>query len=179
MSGSQDINYPPDEIYKKSGFQKQNFEHVILWMLKNNEKVEWADFKDEPIKIAQSTLSNYMTRLMRKGFIEKIERGQYQITSDGEKRFNELSRATEAKRKLSYPPEVIGKTRNYEDIILWMAYNNNYLKWSDFLDDKSPIFINQSSLSKNMNYLKDKNYIRKGFILKFLNILWQSITLVA
>jgi len=161
MSGSQDINYPPEEIYKKSGFQKQNFEHVILWMLKNNEKVEWSDFKDDPIKIAQSTLSNYMTRLMRKGYIEKIERGLYQITSTGENRFNELSRATEAKRKLSYPPEVIGKTRNYEDIILWMAYNNNYLKWSDFLDERAPIFINQSSLSKNMNYLKDKNYIRK------------------
>ena len=154
MSRPQDINYPPEEIYKKSGYQKLNFEHVILWMLKNNEKVEWSDFKDEPINIAQSTLSNYITSLMRKGFVEKIERGQYQITTKGEDRYNELSKAKETKRKLSYPPKVIRDSRNYEDIILWLAYNNNYLKWSDFVDDKAPVFINQSSLSKSMNFLK-------------------------
>jgi len=98
---------------------------------------------------------------MRKGYIEKIERGKYQITSKGEGRFNELSLSQEAKRILSYPPDIIGESRNYEDIILWMAYNNNYLKWSDFLDDRAPVFINQSSLSKNINSLKDSSFIRK------------------
>ncbi|MFX1387874.1 MAG: tetratricopeptide repeat protein, partial [Promethearchaeota archaeon] len=159
MSQPQNVNYPPKEIYEAPKLGKKNFEHIILWMLKNNDKVEWSDFKDKPIKIAQSTLSNYMSRLLRQGFIDKIERGQYQITPKGESRFNELSREKEAKRKLSYPPDVIARTRNYEDIILWMAYNNNYIKWSDF--SQEPIMINQSSLSKNMNYLKDRNYIKK------------------
>jgi tetratricopeptide (TPR) repeat protein/DNA-binding HxlR family transcriptional regulator len=160
MSHPQNINYPPEEV-REPKFEKKNFEHIILWMLKNNEKVEWSDFKERPIEIAQSTLSNYMSRLMNQGFIKKVRRGLYKITSSGEDRFNELSREKEAVRKLSYPPEAISKTRNYEDIILWMAYNNNYLKWSDFLDDSAPIFINQSSLSKHMNFLMDKNYIRK------------------
>ncbi|MFW9999631.1 MAG: tetratricopeptide repeat protein [Candidatus Hodarchaeota archaeon] len=161
MSRTQEINYPPEEIYKKSGFEKPNFEHVILWMLKNNKEVEWSNFKEDPINIAQSTLSNYMNSLMRKGYIEKIERGKYQITTKGEGRFNEISLSQETKRLLSYPPDVIGDSRNYEDIILWMAYNNNYLKWSDFLDDRAPIFINQSSLSKSINSLKDNSFIQK------------------
>jgi tetratricopeptide (TPR) repeat protein len=40
-----------------------------------------------------------------------------------------------------------------------MAYNNNYLKWSEFLEP--PLSINQSSLSKNLNFLLDNDYIRK------------------
>ncbi|MFX1525614.1 MAG: tetratricopeptide repeat protein, partial [Promethearchaeota archaeon] len=63
-------------------------------------------------------------------------------------------------RKLNYPPKIILKSgRNYSDWILWMTYNNNYCKRSDFLED--PLSINQSSLSKNLNVLTDKGYIIK------------------
>ncbi|GAH40203.1 unnamed protein product, partial [marine sediment metagenome] len=55
----------------------------------------------------------------------------------------------------------MGKKENYDHIILWMTYNNNYLKWSDFLNDKAPIFINQSALSKNMNILLKKDLVKK------------------
>jgi tetratricopeptide (TPR) repeat protein len=41
-----------------------------------------------------------------------------------------------------------------------MVYNNNYCKWADFLEE--PLSINQSSLSKNLNFLIEK----KGFIRK-------------
>ncbi|MFX1476556.1 MAG: tetratricopeptide repeat protein [Promethearchaeota archaeon] len=161
MSGTTELNYPPEEVIQSVYPNRKNFEHIILWMLKNNENVEWADFKEDPLNISQSTLSNYINKLDSKGFIQRIKRGVYCITPSGEERYNELSRAKEVKRRLSYPPNVIADSRNYDDIILWMAYNNNYLKWSDFQEDRSPIFINQSSLSKNLNMLLDTELIRK------------------
>jgi tetratricopeptide (TPR) repeat protein len=41
-----------------------------------------------------------------------------------------------------------------------MAYNNNFLKWSDFLDE--PLSINQSSLSKTIKSLLNSEAIRKN-----------------
>jgi len=40
-----------------------------------------------------------------------------------------------------------------------MVYNNNFCKWADFLED--PLSINQSSLSKNLNELIKRNYVKK------------------
>jgi len=161
MSGTQEINFPSEEIYKQVLGEKQNTEHVILWMLKNNESVEWSHFKEEPINIPQSTLSNYMSMLLSKGFVTKARRGVYELTEIGEKRYNELSREKEAKRRLSYPPDIILDSRTYEDVILWMAYNNNYLKWADFTDSDGSVFINQSSLSKNIKLLLSKGLLIK------------------
>ena len=161
MSRVTELNLPPEQIYKQVFGTRKNVEHIILWMLKNNEVVEWADFLEDPISIPQSTLSNYLKSLYFDGYIEKIKRGEYRITSKGTDRFNDLSRANQGERKLSYPPNVISKKRNYDNIILWMAYNNNYLRWSDFLDDKAPVFINQSALSKNINILLKKALVSK------------------
>jgi len=162
MSRVSELNLPPEEIYRKIWGTRKNVEHIILWLLKNNEVVEWADFLEEPISIPQSTLSNYLKSLFLDGYIEKVRRGEYRIIAKGEDRFNKLSKAKEGKRKLNYPPKAIGEKRNYDHIILWMTYNNNYLKWSDFLDDKAPIFINQSALSKNINVLLKKELVRKN-----------------
>ncbi|KKM96972.1 hypothetical protein LCGC14_1172780 [marine sediment metagenome] len=161
MSKAEELNYPPEELYKQTWNQKKNIEHIILWMLKNNEIVEWSDFKEDPISIAQSTLSNYISKLDNKGYVEKIKRGYYQITSKGEVRYNDLSRSKYTKRKLSYPPDIIRASRNYNHIILWMAYNNYSLKWSDFTEESSLVKINQSSLSKNLNLLMDNEFLRK------------------
>jgi len=60
-------------------------------------------------------------------------------------------------RKLRYPPELILNKRNYDHTILWMLYNNEYCKWKDFLE--KPISINNNSLTKNLNLL-----IKKGFV---------------
>ncbi len=162
MSGTEPTNFPPEEVVQSLLTEKKNFEHIILWMLSNNDKVEWADFKRKPIDMAQSTLSNYMTKLLSKEFVEKIERGKYKITPKGEERYNELSRVKEVKRKLNCPPDVIRHSRDYSHIILWMAYNNSYLKWSDFTEEDSPLRINQSSLSKNLNLLQEYELINKG-----------------
>ncbi len=153
------INYPSEEIYKAPKFGRRNFEHIILWMLYNNEECQWSDFTDKPLELRLSTLSKYLTMLKGRGYVDNYIRGHYKITPEGKKRFNEISGALRKKKKLNYPPDVIKKRRNYDHWILWMVYNNNYLKWSNFLEE--PLSINQSSLSKNMNLLLDKGYVIK------------------
>ncbi|MFX0165888.1 MAG: tetratricopeptide repeat protein [Candidatus Hodarchaeota archaeon] len=155
------INYPPKEIYNPPVLEKKNFELIILWMLYNNEECEWANFTQEPLELRLSTLSKYLSLLKGKGYAENISRGLYKITSEGKKRYLELSQAKEKERTLSYPPAIITRRRNYDHWILWMVYNNNYCKWSDFIEENSPVRINQSSLSKNMNILIDKGFIEK------------------
>ncbi|UCC19578.1 MAG: tetratricopeptide repeat protein [Promethearchaeota archaeon] len=153
---SSPINYPPKEILQGGPLRKKNFELIILWILNNNDICTWGDLKK---KISHSTLSIYLKRLKDKGYIEKSGFNQYHITTRGKDRFYEISQAKDKKRKLSYPPEIILRRRNYDHWILWMLYNNNFCRWADFL--KEPLSINQSSLSKNVNALLEKDFIRK------------------
>jgi len=148
------FNYPPDEILDPT-MGRPNYEYIILWILSNNDLSTWSDLKE---KVNRSTLSIYLNRLKRDGFIVKSGFNQYRITSAGKTRFYELGMAKRG-RKLSYPPHAILNRRNYDHWILWVVYNNNYCKWADFLED--PIKINQSSLSKNLNDLIDKKLVRK------------------
>ncbi|MFX1557469.1 MAG: hypothetical protein ACFFC9_09470 [Promethearchaeota archaeon] len=155
-----DINYPPENLYSPSKWKRPNYDHIILWMLNRNEMCKWAHFCQEPLEIPPGTLSRHLELLKRKGFVEKVARGQYKITPEGKIEFNLLSGAKKKAHKLNYPPEIILKSgRNYNDWILWMVYNNNYCKRSDFLE--KPLSINQSSLSKNLSLL-----IEKGSIIK-------------
>ena len=154
------INYPPKKIYSPSKLNKPDYDHIILWMLSNNDICKWADFHKEPIEIPTGTLSRHLDKLKRKGFVENYTRGYYRITSEGKKKFRELSSSKKKMRKLSYPPKIILKSgRNYSDWILWMVYNNMYCKRSDFLEH--PLSINQSSLSKNLSLLIEKGFITK------------------
>ena len=154
------INYPPEKIYSPSMLKKPNYDHIILWMLVNNKECKWADFRQEPIEIPTGTLSRHLETLKRKGLVENFTRGYYRITTEGKKKFHELSSAKKKERLLNYPPKLIIKSgRNYSHWILWMVYNNNYCKRSDFLED--PLSINQSSLSKNLSLL-----VEKGFVIK-------------
>ncbi|MFX1567433.1 MAG: tetratricopeptide repeat protein [Promethearchaeota archaeon] len=148
-------NYPPEEIIKPI-FGKPNYEFIILWILNNNEVCSWANLKE---KVKHSTLSIYLNKLKDKSYIEKSAFNEYKITTRGKDRYYELSEARQKKRKLSYPPDAILRRRNYDHWILWMLYNNNYCKWSDFLEP--PLSINQSSLSKNLNSLMDNEFVKK------------------
>jgi len=148
-------NYPPEEIITPV-FGKPNYEFIILWILNNNDVCTWANLKE---KITHSTLSNYLNRLKDRGYVKKSTFNQYKITSTGKDRYYELSEAKQKKRKLSYPPDAILRRRNYDHWILWMVSNNNYCKWSDF--SEPPLSINQSSLSKHLNSLLDKEFVRK------------------
>lgn len=154
------INYPPKTIYNPSKWKRPNYDHIILWMLNNNDICKWADFCKEPLEIPPGTLSRHLEPLKRKEFVEKVARGLYRITSEGKKEFLNLSLTKKTAHKLNYPPDAILKSgRNYSHWILWMVYNNNYCKRSDFLKD--PLSINQSSLSKNLRFL-----VEKGFVIK-------------
>ncbi|MFX0049532.1 MAG: winged helix-turn-helix domain-containing protein, partial [Candidatus Hermodarchaeota archaeon] len=136
-----------------------DFEYIILWMLYNNESCTWSDFKSKPVNISPATLSKYLTILKNNGLIEKEKKGEYRITSEGRRQYTELQVKDSLESSLNYPPETITRTREYDDWILWMLYNNAYCKWSDFLEP--PLSINQSSLSKNLNILLDKDFIEK------------------
>ena len=78
------VNKPPKEI-----IDKKNFEHIILWMLTNNEECEWSNFRQEPTKLQLSTLSKYLSMLKGKGYVDNYSRGHYKITSEGKKRFHD------------------------------------------------------------------------------------------
>jgi len=148
-------NYPPEEIIKPL-FGKPNFEFIILWILNNNDVCTWANLKE---KITHSTLSNYLNRLKDKGYIEKSSYNQYKITLKGKDRYYELSEVKQKIKRLSYPPKAILRRRNYDHWVLWMLANNNFCRWSDF--SQPPLSINQSSLSKKLNSLLDKEFVRK------------------
>jgi len=150
------IIYPPEKIINPI---KKDFEFIILWMLSNNDTCEWSNFTGPPLEFRLSTLSKYLSILKSKGYVDNYARGHYKITPEGKKRFHEKSKETEKKKKLNYPPKIITRRRNYDHWILWMVFNNNYCRWSDFLEE--PLSINQSSLSKNLNLLIDQNLIKK------------------
>ena len=148
------INYPPEGIFN---VLKNDYEHLTLWMLANNEECKWSDFTQEPLNFSTSTVSKYTNRLQDRGHIVKISRGVYKITSKGVIRFNEISSSKRKGKRLNFPPKIILRKRNYEDWILWMLYNNNFCKWSDFLNP--PLSINRHSLSKKMNLLKERGFV--------------------
>ena len=150
--------YPPNGIVKPM-VNKRNYKHIILWMLYNNDQCTWSDFKSDPANITQATLSKYLLSLTEKGLIDKVKKGIYEITPEGRQHYSELQLKDTIEKRLNYPPEVITKTREYNHWILWMLYNNAYCKWSDLLEP--PLSINQSSLSKNLNLLLDKDFIEK------------------
>ena len=148
------INYPPEGLFN---ILKNDYEHLTLWMLSNNDECKWSAFTEEPLNFSTSTVSKYINRLQDRGQIVKVSRGVYKITPKGLRRFNEISSSHGKEKKLNYPPKVILRKRNYDDWILWMVYNNNYCKWSDFTDP--PLSINRHSLSKKMNFLKEREFI--------------------
>ena len=158
MSITKITRYPPEEIITPMKINK-DFEYIILWMLYNNEYCTWSDFKSKPVNISPATLSKYLNILISNGYIEKEKKGEYKITSEGRSQYTELQVKDSLETSLNYPPEVITKTREYDHWILWMLYNNAYCKWSDFLEP--PLSINQSSLSKNLNLLLDKEFAEK------------------
>ncbi|MFX1293152.1 MAG: tetratricopeptide repeat protein [Promethearchaeota archaeon] len=155
MSHSNNIIYPPYEILHPPFGKNPNFEYIILWMLNNNESCKWSDFKKE---IKESTLSGYLDKLKKQRFV-KYSYNNYQITSKGKTRYNELLNHEEVKVRLNYPPKKIMHERNYKDIILWMLNNNNSLTWSDFRNE--PLKINSSSLSKSLTSLKQDDCMKK------------------
>jgi len=151
-----ELVYPPDDVFNPPLGEFPDYEYIILWMLKNNDYCEWADFSD---KISESTLSGHLKKLRRRNYVDKPERNHYKITFDGIERLNELTYLKEkGVSNLRYPPKLIGESRNYEDIILWMLYHNESCRWSDFRDEDH-IKINSSSLSNSLQNLQEDGLV--------------------
>ena len=148
------VNYPPAEIVEPT-FGKPNYELIILWLLNNNEECTWADFSKV---IKKTTLSKYLNKLKTQNHISKSKFNQYRITSKGREKYFELSQDKGGK-KLNYPPKIILRKRVYDDLILWMLFNNMSCQWRDFID--TPLSINQSSLSRTLHIMMNKDYIVK------------------
>ena len=145
------LKYPPKELISPSMAEKKDFEYIILWMLDNNEDCNWSTFLEKPLEISLATLSKYINLLKRKGFISKVSKGVYKITSKGKKRVFDLKYKDSYGKELKYPPDLIYNKHNYSHIILWMLYNNESCKWNDFVE--KPLSINSHSLSKHINRL--------------------------
>ncbi|UCC19283.1 MAG: hypothetical protein JSV62_14450, partial [Promethearchaeota archaeon] len=126
-------------------------------MLNNNDECNWSLFLEKPLEFSLATLSKYMNILISNGYAEKKSKGVYRVTPEGKKRYIDLKFRDSFEKKLRYPPEIILNKRNYAHIILWMLFNNEYLRWSNFIE--KPLSINHNSLSKNLNLL-----IKKGFV---------------
>jgi len=93
------VNYPSEEFYKDFISGMKDFEYIILWMLVHNENCQWSIFTQEPLSFTTSTLSKYLNLLKGKGFVENYIRGHYKVTSEGRKRFREISSIHGAKKK--------------------------------------------------------------------------------
>ncbi|NVM43673.1 MAG: tetratricopeptide repeat protein [Candidatus Lokiarchaeota archaeon] len=157
------IKYPSEEIISTFNVNK-DFEYIILWMLHNNDRCRWADFKANPLNISQASLSKYLKLMIANDQILREKKGEYKITPEGRKHYIEIQLKDSLTEQLNYPPEVILRRRNYDHIILWMLYNNNVCKWSDFFEE--PLSINNSSLSKNLGLLKASGLIDHDISLK-------------
>ena len=66
--------------------KKRNYDHWILWMLYNNDYCIWSDFRREPLRINQSSLSKNLKFLTNNENIIK-ENKKYRITSKGKDEF--------------------------------------------------------------------------------------------
>jgi len=162
MSVGKKIQIPPRNILEP--LSGKSWEHIILWMLEKNKQCEWANFTDkESVNIPASSLSTNLNSLIDDGYINKPERNRYEITQEGSERLRELEylKANGGTRALNYPPKAITRKRNYTDWILWMLFNNDYCKWSDFTSD--PLHINSSSLSSALQSMsKEDLYVKEN-----------------
>ena len=145
-------------VYPSEEFIETNYEYLIMWMLANNDQCQWSNFIEPPLEIKQATLSNNLQNLMAQDYVHKVKRAHYKITPEGINYFITLTEILQG-TNLKTPPKSLRRQREYQDIILWMLFHNEFCKWSDFLAD--PVKINQSSLSKYLNLLMNQGLVEK------------------
>ncbi|MFW9999620.1 MAG: tetratricopeptide repeat protein [Candidatus Hodarchaeota archaeon] len=158
-SGKRELKYPPRTILKK-----RNYDHWILWMLYNNYSCKWSDFKQEPLLINQSSLSNNLNSLIDDGFVSR-ENKEYIITPLGKTEYlrilklYDLDRQTILEQESERIEEITEKTK-----VFFKKYDikDDELKFR-YLD-----YVLKLSYSKVEAMLKDEEDFNK--ILLFLSI---------
>ena len=151
--------------------EKNKNEFTILWMLKNNNgKCDWKEFKKN---IPHSTLATNINQLLKKGLINKMKRGVYNIAVEGIKRLSKLEKGLTRK----YPRIDICKVENGDELkILYIIIYNESCQWSTFpipetlkslrernYDSKTLelLKINPSKLSRILINLEKRGFIKK------------------
>ncbi len=134
--GTRRLKYPPKAITKY-----RNYDHWILWMLYNNYSCKWSDFKQEPLSINQSSLSNTLNSLLDDGFIAR-ENKEYIITPLGKTEYlrvlksYDLDRQSILEQESKRIEEITEKTQKFfkkykiEDDELKYRYLDHILKFS-------------------------------------------------
>ena len=92
-SGRRKLNYPPEVLLKK-----RNYDHWILWMVNNNDSCKWSDFRADPLKINQSSLSKNLNLLTDDRFIIN-ENKEYKITQAGKSEYFKILRQYDLDRQ--------------------------------------------------------------------------------
>jgi tetratricopeptide (TPR) repeat protein/predicted transcriptional regulator len=133
-SGKRRLKYPPKVILKR-----RNYDHWILWMVYNNYSCKWSDFKQEPLLINQTSLSNNLNSLIENGFIAR-ENKEYLITADGKTEYftvlkqYDMDRQSILEQESKRIEEITEKTReffnryNIKDDELKFRYLDHMLK---------------------------------------------------
>ncbi|MFX1390123.1 MAG: tetratricopeptide repeat protein [Promethearchaeota archaeon] len=158
-SGQRKLRYPPEVILKR-----RNYDHWILWMLYNNYSCKWSDFKQEPLSINQSSLSNNLNTLIDEGFIAR-ENKEYLITPLGKTEYlrilksYDLDRQSILEQESKRIEEITEKTR---------LFFKKYKIKDDELKFRYLDHILKFSYSKVESMLKDEEIFNK--ILLFLSI---------
>ena len=133
-SGKRKLKYPPKAILRR-----RNYDHWILWMLFNNYSLKWSDFKQEPLSINQSSLSNNLNSLIENELVNR-ENKEYIITPMGKTEYftilkqYDLDRQSILEQESKRIGEITGKTTDFfnrykiEEDELKFRYLDNILK---------------------------------------------------
>ena len=158
-SGQRRLKFPPKTILKF-----RNYDHWILWMLYNNYSCKWSDFKQEPLLINQSSLSNNLNSLIDGGFISRDNK-EYIITPLGKTEYLRILKSYDLDRQSILEQE----SKRIEEIT---EKTSRFFKKYKIEDDELKYqylgHILKLSYSKVEAMLKDEEDFNK--ILLFLSI---------
>ncbi|MFW9969010.1 MAG: tetratricopeptide repeat protein [Candidatus Odinarchaeota archaeon] len=155
--GARRLKYPPKAITKI-----RNYDHWILWMLYNNYSCKWSDFKQEPLSINQSSLSNTLNSLIDDGFVSR-ENKEYIITPLGKTEYlkilksYDLDRQSILEQESKRIEEITEKTRMFfkkfkiEDDGLKFRYLDHILKFS--YSKVEPMLKDEEAFNKILLFL--------------------------
>ncbi len=158
-SGQRKLRYPPEIITRI-----RNYDHWILWMLYNNYSCKWSDFKQEPLSINVSSLSNNINTLIENGFIARDNK-EYIITSLGKTEYLRILKSYDLDRQSILDQE----SKRIEEITeKTSTFFKKYKIEDDELKYRFLDHILKLSYSKVESMLRDEEDFNK--ILLFLSI---------
>ena len=143
--------------------KRRNYDHWILWMVYNNYSCKWSDFKQDPLSINQSSLSNNLNSLIENKFVLR-ENKEYVITPLGRTEYftilklYDMDRQSILEQESKRIEEITNKTREF--------FNKHKIK-NEELQFRYLDYVLKLNYSKVESILKDEEDFNK--ILLFLS----------